>query len=95
VVSAFERAWNWVDAYLCLVHGLGSELYRFLRQAMVARRVLLLIDGIDEGIDQLAFFVARQAALRLPCGGLDCGPSLKAFGIIDWTIPNINGVEPA
>ena len=49
MVSAFERAWNWVDAYLCLVHGLGSELYRFLRQAMVARRVLLLIDGIDEG----------------------------------------------
>ena len=49
MVSTFERAWNWVDAYLCLVHGLGSELYRFLRQAMVARRVLLLIDGIDEG----------------------------------------------
>ena len=34
IVSVFERAWNWIDAYLCIVHGLGSELYRFLRQVM-------------------------------------------------------------
>lgn len=47
---AFETAWNWIDAYLRLEH-LESEpaLYRMLRQAMIARRALLLIDGLDEG----------------------------------------------
>ena len=49
IVNAFATSWNWIDAYLSIVHGAGSELYRFLRQALMARRVLLLIDGIDEG----------------------------------------------
>ena len=40
---------NWVDAYLRIKHGEHSEYYRMLRQALMARRVLLLLDGIDEG----------------------------------------------
>ena len=46
--DAFATSWNWVDAYLCIVHGGNSELYQFLRQALKARRALLLLDGIDE-----------------------------------------------
>ena len=45
----FSRAWNWCDAYLQSVHGADSEYYRMLRQAMLARRTLLLLDGLDEG----------------------------------------------
>jgi hypothetical protein len=45
----FERSWNWVDAFLQCVHGAGSDLYRMLRQALMARRALVLLDGIDEG----------------------------------------------
>jgi len=45
----FERSWNWVDAFLQCVHGPGSDLYRMLRQALMARRALVLLDGIDEG----------------------------------------------
>jgi len=47
--GAFSSAWNWVDAYLRLEHGEASPLYRMLRQAMMARRALLLLDGLDEG----------------------------------------------
>ena len=47
--DAFAGSWNWVDAFLRLKHGESSALYRMLRQAMMARRALLLIDGIDEG----------------------------------------------
>ena len=35
--------------YLQCVHGAGSVMYLMLRQAMIARRVVLLIDGIDDG----------------------------------------------
>ena len=45
----FPNSWNWVDAYLQLEHGADSELYRMMRQAMMARRALLLFDGLDEG----------------------------------------------
>ena len=38
----FASAWNWVDAYLRCTHGEASDLYHFLRQAMAARRALLL-----------------------------------------------------
>ena len=40
---------NWVDLALQLEHGVSSELYRALRQAMRCRRALLFIDGLDEG----------------------------------------------
>ena len=48
-LNTFAVAWNWVDAYLQLQHGADSAYYRFLRQAMAARRALLLLDGLDEG----------------------------------------------
>jgi len=44
----FERSWNWVDAFLQCVHGAGSDLYCMLRQALMARCALVLLDGIDE-----------------------------------------------
>ena len=47
--DAFATAWNWVDAYLRFEHDETSPLYRMLRQAMMARRALLLFDGLDEG----------------------------------------------
>ena len=47
----FARSWNWVDAYLqCLCEDPErAAVYPMLRQAMMARRALLLIDGVDEG----------------------------------------------
>ena len=45
----FATSWNWIDAYLRIELGQRSETYAMLRQAMMARRGLLLIDGIDEG----------------------------------------------
>jgi len=45
----FEQSWNWVDAFLQCVHGANSDQYRMLRQALMARRALVLLDGIDEG----------------------------------------------
>ena len=47
--AAFGRAWNFVDAYVAREHGVRSETYTMLRQVMLARRALLLIDGLDEG----------------------------------------------
>jgi Ran GTPase-activating protein (RanGAP) involved in mRNA processing and transport len=44
--DAFASHWNWVDAYLCLTE--RPEVHRLLRQAMMARRALLLLDGLDE-----------------------------------------------
>ena len=44
-----SRSWNWADAYLRLEHAERLGLYRMLRQAMMARQALLLIDGLDEG----------------------------------------------
>lgn len=45
----FSGAWNWVDAYLAVEHSdRRPELYRFLRQALMARRCVLLVDGLDE-----------------------------------------------
>ena len=46
--DTFNGRWNWVDAYLLLLHGEASEQYMFLRQALLARRVIMLLDGIDE-----------------------------------------------
>ena len=46
--EVFATAWNWVDAFLRLEYQ-DPTVYRFLRQAMLARRLLLLLDGLDEG----------------------------------------------
>ena len=47
----FEAAWNWVDAYLravCEGEDNGPSTYAMLRQAMISRRALLLLDGLNE-----------------------------------------------
>jgi Ran GTPase-activating protein (RanGAP) involved in mRNA processing and transport len=47
--DAFAGAWNFIDAFLRLEHEASRPaLYRMLRQAMMARRALLLLDGLDE-----------------------------------------------
>jgi len=47
--DAFAGAWNYIDAFLRLEHEASRPaLYRMLRQAMMARRALLLLDGLDE-----------------------------------------------
>ena len=38
-----------VDAYLKRVYGSSSSIYAMLRQALISRRALLLLDGLDEG----------------------------------------------
>ena len=47
--DGFGTAWNWVDAFLRLKYHDQPAVYRFLRQALLSRRVLLLLDGLDEG----------------------------------------------
>ena len=38
-----------MDAFLRLKYHDQPAVYRFLRQALLSRRVLLLLDGLDEG----------------------------------------------
>lgn len=47
--SAFANAWNWVDSFLRLEHGVQSDVYLMQRQALISRRALIILDGIDEG----------------------------------------------
>ena len=47
--STFANSWNWVDAYLRMQHGAEDEMYLMQRQALISRRALILLDGIDEG----------------------------------------------
>ena len=50
--EAFADAWNWVDASLYHEHhATQPALYRMFRQALMARRALVLLDGLDEGGD--------------------------------------------
>ena len=45
----FGTAWNWVDAFLRLTYHDQPAVYHFLRQSLLSRRMLLLLDGLDEG----------------------------------------------
>lgn len=47
--DAFASSWNWVDTYVRAQYGAGEPIYRMLRQALVARRALILLDGLDKG----------------------------------------------
>eukprot|EP00966_Prymnesium_polylepis_P243431 5629374-Prymnesium_polylepis.2 len=46
--SEFDKKFNWIDTFLRLQHGPGAY-HGVLRQAMMARRALLLVDDLDEG----------------------------------------------
>ena len=50
--ARYRASTNWVDMLLLDEHG-GADgaapAYLFLRQAMLSRRALLLLDGLDEG----------------------------------------------
>ena len=43
--DAFAAAWNWLDAHLKLEHAEQPEVYRMLRQALMARRALVGSSG--------------------------------------------------
>ena len=47
--STFTDAWNWIDAFLRIEYANDLELYLMLRQAMMARRALILLDDLEEG----------------------------------------------
>ena len=63
-MAAFASAWNFVDAWLMVEHGASSERYLALSQALMSRRCLVLLDGIDAagelgaGLPSLAVQVA-------------------------------------
>ena len=46
---AFAASWNYVDAFSSLVYGASSTRHAMLRQLLISRRCMLLIDGLDEG----------------------------------------------
>jgi hypothetical protein len=45
----FNSSWNWVDAYVNLEYDRAPAVYQMLRQAMLSRRAVILLDGLDEG----------------------------------------------
>ena len=45
----FAGKWNLAEAYSSLVFGAASARHAMLRQLLICRRVLLIVDGIDEG----------------------------------------------
>ena len=47
--TSISCCWNVCDAFLRMTYGEASSRYLMLRQALIARRCLLLLDGLDEG----------------------------------------------
>ena len=47
-LDVFHSAWNWVDAYVQVEFGKEPAVVRMLRQAMLSRRAVLILDGLDE-----------------------------------------------
>ena len=81
--AAFSSGSNFIDVFLRLEHAEAQpELYRMLRQAMFARRALLLLDGLDEG-GQLREVIERHVAEVLaPQGHLVLATSRPA-GVVE------------
>ena len=47
--QTFAHAWNWADAWTQIKAGAAAPArYQMLRQALAARRVLIILDGLDE-----------------------------------------------
>jgi hypothetical protein len=78
--AAFASAWNWVDAFLRLEH--KPEVHLFLRQAMLARRTVLLIDGLDESGRMRAQIERHVTEVLQPQGHVIFATSRPA-GIVD------------
>ena len=66
--AKFRQAWNWVDAYLQVEHAQAPVTYLTLRQAMMARRGLLILDGLDEGGDERERIETHVAEVLAPQG---------------------------
>ena len=67
--DAFAGARDWVDACLYLEHANERpEVYRMLRQALMARRALVLLDGLDEGGQKRAEIERHAAEVLAPQG---------------------------
>jgi Ran GTPase-activating protein (RanGAP) involved in mRNA processing and transport len=67
--DAFAGSWNYIDAFLCLEHEASQPaLYRMLRQAIMARRALLLLDGLDEAGAKRAEIEHHVADVLAPQG---------------------------
>ena len=64
--QAFAAAPNYIEAYLSLEH--PPAVHRFLRQAMAARRALLVLDGLDEAGGLRAEIEAHVAEVLAPQG---------------------------
>ena len=64
--DAFATAWNWIDAFLRFEH--NEPTFLMLRQAMVSRRALLLLDGLDEGGEKRAQIERHATEVLAPQG---------------------------
>ena len=84
--ESFASAWNYVDAFLRLEHADAPDVYRMLRQALLARHALILIDGVNEAssqdgtrdaiehhlVDVLALQVMSAECRRVPPSAAEC-----------------------
>ena len=81
--DAFAKAVNWIDAYLQLEHAKRPALYRMLRQAMLARRALLLLDGLDEGGVARRRIERHVVEVLVPQGHVVLATS-RPVGVPEW-----------
>ena len=64
----FRAAWNWVDAYVQVQFEGKPAVQRMLRQAMLSRRAVLILDGLDECGDSRRLFERHIASVLVPQG---------------------------
>ena len=89
VQATFQSKWNWIDAYLSLQHGEDSEPYLCLRQALMARRVVLILDGIDEG----GRLVPNHIVNVLVSQGFPIIATSRPFGALSEQLGNVGFQE--
>ena len=66
--EVFAAAPNYIDAFVSLEH--PPPVHRFLRQALAARRALVLLDGLDEAGGRRAEIESHVAHVLAPQGHL-------------------------
>jgi hypothetical protein len=96
--AKFRAAPDWIDGYLQIVHGPTSEVYIMLRQAMAARRALIIIDGLDEGGDRresisrhIRTQIAPQARIGCTCACTCTCAHVRAMWSVDHTHVHLPG----